>query len=132
MKILVAEDDFVSRYALMSLLKEYGKVDGAVNGAEGLEAFETALKDGDAYDVVFMDIMMPEMDGLEAARRIRELEKRAGVAPRDEAKIVMATAMDDPKAVFKALNKSEATEYLVKPCEPESIRATMPKVGTAI
>ena len=126
---MVAEDDFVSRNALMFLLQGYGDVDAAVNGAEGLDAFEMALKTGEAYSLIFMDIMMPEMDGMEAAKKIRDLEKEYGVAPRNEAKIIMATALSDPKSVFTAFNKSKATEYLVKPCEPQSIREAMTRAG---
>jgi len=132
MKILVADDDFLSRNALMFLLKKYGEVDGAVNGVESLDAFDVALRDGAGYDMVFLDIMMPEMDGMEAARKMRGLEKAYGVPPRNEAKIIMASGLSDPRTVFKALNRSEATDFLVKPCEASSVRETLCRTGAII
>ena len=129
MKFLVTEDDYVSRHALVSLLRGYGDVDVAVDGAESLAAFRTALEEGAAYDLVFMDIIMPEMDGLEASLRIRELERLHGVAPRNEAKIIMTTGLCDPRTVFRALNRSQATDFLVKPCAADSVRATLSRVG---
>ena len=131
MKILVAEDDYIARHALMALLRGYGDVDVAVDGAESLEAFRAALETGEGYDLVFMDIVMPEMDGLEASRRIRDLERHHGVAPRREAKIIMTTGLCDPRTVFRALNKSHATDFLVKPCEADSVRETLSRVGVA-
>jgi len=129
MKILVTEDDYVSRQVLASLLQEYGDVDVAVNGAESLKAFRMALDRGEAYNVVFMDIMMPEMDGLEATRMIRETEKSHGIAPRNEAKIIMTSAMSDPRVVFKAFNRSHATEFMVKPVEVTTPRQALSRAG---
>ena len=132
MKILVTDDDYVSRHTLTSLLRGYGDVDVAVNGAEGLEAFRAAIREGEAYDLVFMDIVMPEMDGLEASLKIRELERAHGVAPRNEAKIIMTSALTDPRTVFKAFRESHITEYLPKPCGVASVRETMTRMGGAV
>lgn len=129
MKILVAEDDFASRNFLQFLLRKYGDVDIAVNGMEALDVFGEALREGEPYEIIFMDIMMPEKDGLEAASDIREMERAHKVAPANEVKIIMATALSDVKTVFKAYNKSEATDYIVKPFTVEVVTAKLVEMG---
>ncbi|MEI6415153.1 MAG: response regulator, partial [Pseudomonadota bacterium] len=66
MKILIADDEFPNRKLLRDYLKSYGHCDMVANGKAALELFTADLEDGDPYDVVFLDIMMPEMDGQKA------------------------------------------------------------------
>lgn len=128
MRILVAEDDFSARMVLQRLLKEYGSVDVAVDGREAVDAFRAALETGDPYQVVCLDIMMPEMDGLDALREIRAIEERQGIISTHGAKIIMATALDDPKNVVEAF-KGLCDTYLVKPIDKESLRMALVRVG---
>ena len=115
MKTLIVEDDFISRRIMKELLAPLGDCVLAVDGAEALEAFRMALDENRPYDLVCMDIMMPNMDGHEALERIRGLERERGIQGALEAKIIMTTALDDPKNVVEAFYRGGATSYVVKP-----------------
>lgn len=122
MKSLVVEDDFVSRLVLQKMLAPYGQCDAAVNGVEAVKAFTFAITEGEPYDLICLDIMMPEMDGKEALKIIREKEKEFNIHPSIETKIVMITALDTPKEVLEAYYKGGCTSYLIKPIEKSKIK----------
>ncbi len=117
MRVLIVEDDFTSRKLMQNILAPYGECDIAVNGKEAVEAFEEGLKNDNPYDLVCMDIMMPEMDGQEALKQIRSIEKNMGIRGPKEVKVVMTTALDDPKNVVEAYYKGGATSYIPKPID---------------
>lgn len=125
MKALVVEDDFASRKLLQRILQPYGEADVAVNGLEAIQAFSKALEEGTPYDLICMDIMMPEMDGQFALKHIRRIEKEKGITSAQEAKIIMTTALDDPKNVVEAYYKGGATSYLSKPIDKRALIQTI-------
>ena len=129
MRFLVVEDDFTSRKLLQKILSPYGEVDVAVNGRESLDAFTAALDEGNPYVLVCMDIMMPEMDGQEALKKIREVEKQRAIAGSQEAKVIMTTALDDPKNVVEAYYKGGATSYVPKPIDRQLFLQLLRNIG---
>ena len=114
MKILIVEDDFISRQVLGKFLGEQGSCDIAVNGKEALEAFKLAIEARDSYDLVCLDIMMPEMDGQTALQEIRVLEEAHGVRSSRGATVLMTTALDDVRNIMTAFH-GLCDGYLVKP-----------------
>ena len=116
MRTLIVEDDFTSRLLLQSFLSPYGECHIAVNGREAVDAFRAAQASGKKYDLVCMDIMMPEMDGQEAVREIRAVEEAGGTLSTTGAKIIMITALDDVKSVVKAF-MGLCDAYLFKPID---------------
>ena len=128
MKTLIVEDDFTSRLFLQTFLSRYGECHIAVNGVEAVEAFRAAAGNGSSYDLICMDIMMPEMDGQEALGQIRALEEARGVRPPHGVKIVMTTALKEMKEVFRSFN-ALCDAYLAKPIDTAELLARLRSLG---
>ncbi len=114
-KVLIVDDDMRNIYAITSLLEEYGiDCSYAENGKLGIEA----LKKDPSVDLVLMDVMMPEMDGLEAIRRIRKIEdfKNKPIIS------LTAKAMEEDK---KNCLEAGASDYVTKPVIPERLLTVM-------
>lgn len=116
MKTLIVEDDFTSRLVLQTFLSRYGECHIAVNGREAVEAVRSALDVGQRYDLICMDLMMPEMDGREALKQVRELEEARGTLSTCGAKIIMTTAVKEFKEVARCFEEL-CDAYLVKPID---------------
>ena len=116
MKTLVVDDDFTARVLLQETLKGYGPVHVAVDGKEAVDAARVARDDGEPYDLICLDIMMPEMDGKTALKLMRAEEEAKGVKWSDRMKIVMTTAVHDLKSVTESY-KSLADAYITKPID---------------
>ena len=114
MKILIVEDDFSSRLLLQKFLAPYGTCYIAANGIEAVEAVKMALDTNEPYDLICLDIMMPEMDGQDALQCIRQLESQRGTFSSDGVKIVMTTALNDMKNINQAFY-SLCDGYVSKP-----------------
>lgn len=129
MKIMVVEDDFAARLTLQSFLDSYGRVDTAEDGEQAVDLFKKAFADGERYDLILLDIMMPRMHGHEALRQIRSHEREQGVRDVDEVKVIMVSALADPKNVIQAYHKGGATSYITKPIDFNAIIETIVELG---
>src|SRR5450755_2265900 len=99
LRSLLAEDDVASQLLLKTFLNRYGECHVAANGREAVDVFRASLEEGPRFDLICMDIMMPEMDGRRAVRQVRALEEAPGIFSDDGAKIVMTTTVDDIEEV---------------------------------
>jgi two-component system, chemotaxis family, chemotaxis protein CheY len=128
MKTLIVEDDFTSRLLLQELLKSYGPSHIAVNGKEAVEAVIAAMEVNEPYDLICLDIMMPEIDGQQALREIRLMEKAMGITGPDHMKIIMTTALGDRANVIKAVQQ-QCDCFLVKPIQKTKLLEELRKLG---
>lgn len=128
MKILIAEDDFASRKYMLHFLSKYGEVDVTVDGLEALEAYTMALDAKEPYQLVCLDIMMPNSDGYQALKEIRALEKERGITKENEAKIIMTTALTEGRNVNKAFDLG-CEAYAGKPIDPKKFERVLKKLG---
>jgi chemotaxis protein histidine kinase CheA len=116
LRTLLVEDDFSCRLVLQSFLSRYGECHIAANGREAVEAYRTAWEQGQRYDFLCMDIMMPVMDGCEAVRHIRAFEESQGVFSTSGAKIIMTTTVHDLREVVRSF-MGLCDAYLLKPID---------------
>lgn len=128
MRILVAEDDMVSRKYLLRFLSNYGDCDLTVNGIETLEAFLLAIRENKPYDLICLDIMMPKVDGIKVLKTIRQLEREEGILPEDRVKVIMVTALDETDYIWQAFDIG-CEAYAAKPIDTEKLIQVMKKLG---
>ncbi|MBN2725171.1 MAG: response regulator [Deltaproteobacteria bacterium] len=128
MKTLVVEDDFTSRLLLQEILKRYGDVHIAVNGTEAIEAVKVSLESMEPYNLICLDIMMPEMDGQQALEKIRKLEEDMKITADKWSKIIMTTALSDFSNIKTAFG-SLCDAYLIKPIDVAKLKKTIEEAG---
>ena len=121
MKMLVVDDEFNNRILLSKILESYGSVDMVIDGQEAVDAFVLAHTEKEPYAIIFMDIMMPNMDGHQAVQTVRKKEAEMGILPQEEVKIVMVTALDSAKDAMKAYYRDGCTDYVTKPITKKKI-----------
>ncbi|MGE4299585.1 MAG: response regulator [Desulfovibrionaceae bacterium] len=126
MRALIAEDEFISRTVLKEFLAPFFELDVVVNGTEAVEAFLLAHDQAAPYALIFMDIMMPEVDGLKALERIRALEQERNLP---KTKVIMTTALSDPKTIIKSFHDCGASSYIVKPLEKQKVLEELERLG---
>ena len=127
MRILIVEDEEVCQLVLEGLLEEYGTVELAGDGREGLTKVFESLKKNKPYDLIMMDINMPKANGLECLKVIRMFEELKGMAFKDSSRVIMTTALTDSESILRAF-KEQCEAYIVKPVTEEKLLREMARL----
>lgn len=113
-QILIVDDAAFMRMMIRDILSKDGYViHEATNGAEAIEKYDEFHP-----DLVTMDITMPDVDGIEALKKIREMDS--------EAIVLMVSAMGQQKLILEAL-EAGAADFIVKPFQPTKVLETVHK-----
>lgn len=120
MKILIAEDEPVSLKTLERIVLEHGQVVSTRNGEQAYQAFAESLMNNDPFNLIFLDIMMPEFNGQEALKAIRDYEEEKQIAEEDRVKIIIVSSHSDGENIYNA-HLSGCNNYLLKPISKEKI-----------
>ena len=129
MRCLIVEDNEVAREGLKFFLADHAEIEVAVNGREGVAIFQQALTAQNPFDLVLLDIIMPEMDGQQALKLIRFAEQHDLAPERKKAVIIMTTALNSPENMEEALWEGDCTDYLVKPIVRADLMAMLRRYG---
>lgn len=115
MRALIVEDMKLLQKMLEKFIGQYADCEFANDGVEGLEAFIKARKEKKPYDVIFLDVMFPRLNGLDMLKKIRSVD-----SGENGVKIIMMTALSDQKIVSEAIANG-CNSYVTKPFAQKDI-----------
>ena len=128
MKTLIVEDENLNRDQLVEIFAEFGPSQGVGNGFAALDAFVDAHKDENPFDLICLDIMMPDLDGQATLKEIREIETDRQVDPDKMVKVMMVTGLSDKKNIEEAFMKGSCQAYLTKPFTTQELKEQLREI----
>ncbi len=127
MRYLIVDDDPNICTLMTVYLAPFGDTVMANHGEDALDLFKDDLKNGHHFDVIFMDISMPDMDGHQVVQAMRDQEKAHKIPSSQRFRLVMITAHSDVKNVTESFFAGQADSYVTKPFTEESLLEELKK-----
>ena len=127
MKTLIVDDERVSRAKMKKILESFGECEAVDSGRGAIDAFKRAWKNRAPFDLITLDIVMPDMNGADVLYDIREIEKEKNIAQEKQVKILMVTS-DSNKDMIITCIQAECDDYIVKPFDGEMIKGKLEKI----
>lgn len=125
MRILVIDDDFVSLQKMAVLLGEYGTCDQAQSAKQAMEMLKLSKKKHTPYDLMMIDINLPDVNGLDLMRLIDQKERSLNLG---RARKVVVTS-ESTVANVQTAHRYKCDSFIVKPVTPDIIRKKMIELG---
>ena len=126
MKCLVVDDDILCRKEMTSLMQEVAHCEEAAEGRGALAKFTRALKGGDPYDLVILDVAMPGMSGNDTAKRIRETERE--LSDGKKVHIIVVSELYSVNDAMESFCKAQPAAFLLKPVSRTALLAAVAKL----
>ncbi len=134
MKALIVDDELVSRKKMEKIMTSFAECETAETGTAAVTTFKEALEKEAPFDVITLDIMMPDMDGLRALLKIRDIEKKYWVKTgkdHETVKIMMVTS-HAKKELIIGCAKAGSNSYVVKPFDKELVKGKIAEMGLSV
>ena len=128
MKILIVDDELVSRTKLKLIMENIGQCEAVEHGKDAIAIFHHAHFINDPFNLIMLDINLPEMDGIAVLAEIRRAEKYLMIPASHRANILMVTSYGDKDRIV-ACAQSGCDDYIVKPFDDDIIREKLAKLG---
>jgi two-component system, chemotaxis family, chemotaxis protein CheY len=129
MKFLIIDDDIDSCQLLAKRLEGYGESDIATDGQHAFDRFVGSHRCGEPYSVIFLDIVMPEINGHEILVALREWESE-NLPSGNRTPVVMVSVMKDTRNIFSSVQEG-CDQYMTKPIRKSVLDQVMAKLGFA-
>ncbi len=127
MRILIVEDEKISRMHMTKIASAYGKCDIATDGEMAIDFIRNSFKNKKTYDLIFLDIILPKLSGQIVLQVLRAYEKDIGVISKGRAKVIMTTGLKDAKNI-KIAYDNLVDGYIVKPIIKEKLEEILNKL----
>jgi two-component system chemotaxis response regulator CheY len=131
LKSLVVDDEYVSRNKLAKIMETLGSCDAVESGREAVEAMGEAWRKGEPYDLVLLDIGMPDMDGTAVLYEIRRIETEKGISNEKRSKVLMVTSKSDKDTIVTSV-QAGCDGFIVKPINRDLIISKLKSVGLGL
>ncbi|MBF8273527.1 MAG: putative chemotaxis protein CheY [Magnetococcales bacterium] len=129
MRILIVDDDDSSRRLLEGILSPYGECVMAETSGQAIESFRDAYEQNSPFELVCLDIMMPDLDGQVALAQMRGIEKAKKIPPNDQSVVIMVTALNSMQTVVSSFEGGGCNAYLTKPVTKRALLEKIKKYG---
>ncbi len=130
-KSLVVDDENISRMKMKKILEKFSSCMDVKSGTEAFEICRKNLERKKHFDLITLDVSMPDMNGTEVLARIRDMEKTNKIPPEERSKILMITSHADKETVTACI-QSGCDGYIIKPFSPKNIMDKLQQIGLTV
>jgi two-component system chemotaxis response regulator CheY len=129
LRILIVDDQYANRSQLKALLSAYGDCDSAGSAKIALMMYEQAHEENMPYDLITLDIEMPDKNGHQVLTEIRAHEEKNKIFVKNqEVKVLMVSVKDTKEDIIGSFREG-CEGYLIKPVTPDKLKTALAKVG---
>lgn len=128
MKVMIADDELVSRNKLLKIMEPLGECDAFEGGLAAIEAFRKAHEKGEPYQLLLLDISMPDVDGTLVLYEVRRMEKEREILDKNRVKVIMVTSRSDKDTVITSV-QAGCDRYIKKPFNRELVFRKLEELG---
>ena len=120
LRTLIVEDVHFLALVLQKIIEPFGEVDFAPDGKKAIDLFSEAFIKKNPYNLICLDLLLPEIDGFEVLHHIRHFEDSINVSKNERVKIIIVSALNDKDTVTK-VRKAGCDGYIAKPFRKDKI-----------
>ena len=128
MRTLIVEDVHFLALILQRILEPYSQCEFAYNGNMALEKYTRSVIEGDPYNLICLDLLLPETDGFEVLKSVRQFEDDFNIKKKDRTRIIVISTFHDHKTVRKA-RLAGCDGYVAKPFRKDTVLSALEKLN---